>query len=443
MDILVYGAGYYYRKYRPFLEQANIIAIIDNDIDKQGRVLDGHIIMSVEEGLKQRYDKIIVFGKYANEKRRDLKKRGVETRKICGKEFILENANSERIVVKKYCPKKVFIIVYDLDLNGATIAGVEAGKVIRSLGYSVTFASPSDGPVREKLLSYGFEVIIDNRIIAYGLADFDWCNEADLVWINTINLFDIFFNRDVKMKVVLWLHDPEYSYKTYGIKGEINTDNVFVYAVGDIAINAFKQNINAAAIPEKLLYYIEDFKKEKKAHKKFIFAIVGLVCENKNQALFIKAASKFSENALCEFWIIGNTTSKYASELKGVTKDERIIFFNEVDRDRLKELYREIDALVVTSIEDVMPIVATEAMMNEIGCIVSENVGTANMITKENGLKFKPENSDDLFKKMKWVYNNQAEWKVMGGNARKTYESKFSKDVFTKNIKDIFFDIGI
>lgn len=443
MDILVYGAGYYYRKYRPFLEQMNIVAIIDNDREKQGTSLDGHRIISVDDGLKNNYEKIFVFGKYEREKKLDLERRGVGKDKICGKEYILANLNGYWCMEKKYTPKKVCIIVYDLELNGATIAGLEAAKIMRELGFEVTIASPSDGPIRERCLACGLSVILDHKIIVGSLLDFSWCREADLIWINTINLFYILSKRDYNKKTILWLHDPNYTYDIYSITGKLNERNLYVYGVGEIAINAFKNHLNTSIAPQELKYYIEDFKRSKKKHDKFVFAIVGSVCENKNQLLFIKAASMVPRELSCAFWIIGNTTSKYASELKAQAVDDRVKFFDELDREELKECYREIDALVVTSIEDVMPIVATEAMMNEIGCIVSDNVGTAKLLSEKNGLLFKTDNAIDLCSKMLWAYEHKSAWAKICQESRQIYEKNFSRSVFKCNISAIMTSINM
>ena len=67
MDVIIFGTGVWYRKYRSILsENTRVVALLDNNSDKWGRILDGCVIQSPENIKFLRYDKILILCKDSN-----------------------------------------------------------------------------------------------------------------------------------------------------------------------------------------------------------------------------------------------------------------------------------------------------------------------------------------------------------------------------------------
>ena len=80
--IIVFGTGTYYEKYKKELQSYKILAFLDNDVKKQGKILDGINIVPVKEGICLSFDYIILLSKYEDEMKEQLKCLGVPLSKI-------------------------------------------------------------------------------------------------------------------------------------------------------------------------------------------------------------------------------------------------------------------------------------------------------------------------------------------------------------------------
>ena len=104
----------------------------------------------------------------------------------------------------------------------------------------------------------------------------------------------------------------------------------------------------------------------------------------------------------------------------------------------IQNLYERLDIVVVASREETVSMVAIEAMMMGKVCIVSNETGIAEYIVHEkNGFVFQNENENELASIMRWCYQNQQQLKIIGTNARKTYEENFSMHRFSMNIQNM------
>ena len=93
---------------------------------------------------------------------------------------------------------------------------------------------------------------------------------------------------------------------------------------------------------------------------------------------------------------------------------------------------------MVPSIDDPMPVVATENFMLGNICLCSKNTGTATFIQdKKNGFVFESENIDELKEKIMYILDNLDELDQVKKNGEKIYKEYFEMDIFEKNILKI------
>ena len=447
MKILVFGAGAFYQRYRYWLNKYDILAVIDNDKSKQGKSLDGHPIVSVDEGLRLPFDGIYILGEFVDSMAEDLKRRGVAEDAILResnlKEFVRRHMEDASVEIKK--PKKIYVFSHDFSLSGGPVAAFSASYIMRNLGYEVCIASPIDGPISDKALKAGISVIVDSRLNFCTLNDIEYVKDADVVWVNTTLMAHLLVNRNVDIPTIAWLHEPPSMYKYHDVSffEKVNPEKLSIFAVSSVAENAFKKKIKGFEV-SRLLFGVTDLYSEHKKtnpHSKFIFAVVGNVSTTKGQDIFVDAIDLLSDEVKenSKFLIIGKATSRLASDLIARTQHTtNIKFTGTLDRDTVLDLYSRIDTLVVPSREDSMPTVAAEAMMNEVPCIVSTGTGTAQIISSgENGLVFRNGDTKELAEKMTWMYRHESERMKMGITGRRLFKKYFDMDVFERNLKEI------
>lgn len=466
MKILFFGTGQSYQNNKKWFannKKIEIVGFLDNDHAKQGNTLDGIKIFppSIVEHMK--FDIIYVMGKYVEEMREQLLQLGVNKDKIHDR-FDLEIdcfSNHEYLNLKIYGSfaqisklftiandsRRILLITYDFNLNGAGIVFLYLAQILHKLGCNITIAGMFDGPLKYKFLQMGIAVIVDNNFQITLLKYIKWINKFSLIWANTIWFYQLLKERNYNIPTIWWLHDSDMLYANININGlkKINFNNLFLYSVSDIADKAFKKYI-PTAITNSLPYGIPDFyeKKETKHEDKLIFAIVGGICKRKAQDIFIEASKRLRHEYKnqVEFWIVGNYDNEFARDiLEPVKKIDNIKILGELNREEIPNMYRNISVLVCPSYEDPLPVVTVEAMMNYKPCIVSTGVGTAKYIANDKaGFIIPTGDSDALYQKMKWFMEHRSAIKEMGINARNIYSKNFSMKEFENRVKKIMSD---
>lgn len=400
MNIMLFGTGDCYSKYKKWFEQFHIVALLDNDHNKQGRKIDGHKVLSPMEGVKENYDYIFILSVHEAEIREELRKLGVDDSKIRHyhelHNFLRSESGLKKLPIRFYPYKDekqtALMLSYDLHSGGAFWAFFEAALILKKNEYCIVFASMDDGPMREKLLSSGIAVIVDPNMQMGTCCDIDWMQAYDVIFCNTLHFYHMLSKRNSSKRYIWWLHEPEIFYEGIDTRElrELSDKNLSIYAAGEVAAEAFKRFCPDAEV-SPLRYGIPDvyIDKEKSAcgkedRKKF--AIVGNVQNYKGQDVLIDAIKLLDEKTRqrSEFHIYGNKISKYADDLIREAKDLPCVHFEgAITHDELLERLLDIDILICPSRADTMPLAVTEAMMLHIPCIVSDAVGTAEYILNQ------------------------------------------------------------
>ena len=455
MNLLVFGSGKTYQENKIFISKDDkIVGFLDNNLELFGKQMDGVLIYNPNDISKLSYDKIILMSIYAFEMYNQLLELGCKKEDIIHyKEYIGKQASGEMKILfpeKKQINlrERGLIITTVLGFNGGSIAAVNAAIALRNCGYEIVIAAPNSNPlflqeVRKKEIT----VVLYNNLMFANEKELNCLDKFKFIIVNTLQMSCCAIEIAKKRKVILWLHEAlnfyeEMNYWEEKIKKEIASKQLKVYAVSSNAKNNFIKNypgkkvdILPYGIPQEYCVY----KREKK--KNFVFAVIGYVNEQKGQDVFLDAIEKIEHYPIyIEFWIIGKMPNNhYVEQIRRRVKNKAYIkLFGEVTHDEIIRLYNEIDVLVVASREDMLPMVATEAMMFEKTCIVSDAAGTVNYIEEYvNGLLFSKENSDELAEKMLWCIENKNRLEGIGIQARKTYEQNFSMKVFESNLERI------
>lgn len=464
MKYLLFGTGNYYERYKKWFAGEDVAALLDNSLEKQNTLIDGIQVLSPEDGIRVPHDRIVILSFFVREMKEQLHRLGVPENKIFHfydmhqmiyrKEItkpIQYYGNYEKLVTSENdLHKKILLLSQDLELGGPAIALFHAAGILKGRGYDVVYGSMIDGPLKEKLLNEQIPIVIDVNLQIETMNEADWVREFDLIICNTVNFHIFLSERDIKIPIIWWLHDPAFFYA--GVRKEnmekINTTNLRICSVGPFPEKAIHEYISHAPV-ERLLYGVADEGMQggerdrilQRVKKKLRFTTIGYINSIKGQDILINAIKLIPEKQQreYEFYFVGQNSSPMAQQIMdemGAVPEIKITGI--VDRKQINEILNESDVLVCPSRSDAMPTVCAEAMMHGVSCLVSDATGTAEYIEDGvNGLIFQSENAQMLSEKIEWCIQNEEKLYQMGKRARKIYDQYFSMDVFERDLLEL------
>lgn len=462
MKFLLFGTGDYYNRYKKWFEHQEVMALLDNSLQKQHTYIDGIEVLSPKEGISLPFDAIVILSFYVKQMRQQLLSLGVDKDKIYHfydlHQLILKNKRirplhyyldaRERIEQMKMTESKILLLSNDLALGGPSIALFHAAIILKKYGYSVVYASMLEGPLKNKLIENDIPVVVDENLQIATMKEIEWVNTFSLIICNTLNFYVFLSERNMEIPVIWWLHDARFFYDGVNreIMGKICLHNLKAVSVGPVPIKAIKEFIPTMECDE-LLYGVADLKKEDRVQKTdeiTRFITIGFLEERKGQDILLKAIHKLPDRikSLSEFFLVGHNKTLLGEKIcRESDENDKIMITGSVDREKIHELLRLADVLICPSRQDPMPTVVVEAMMHGVPCIVSDATGTMVYIHDgEDGLVFPCENECDLAEKIQWCVNNRDKLQRMGEKARKLYEKYFSMSVFEKRLLEIIQD---
>ena len=461
MRIVVFGTGTYYERFRFFLQNYEIVALLDNNQKKHGQYKDGYLILPPHAITTLTYDEVIILASLAiAEMKKQLIKEGVPPEKI---KTLYDMVYMKDLSLYKhleiYCSaayyhdilsnsrKKIAILTYGLGVGGGDLILLNVVEAMKE-HYNVHVVSSKDGPIKKDIGELGVPVIIDKNLEVVSFAELKWLDYYDGLFINGTAFATLFAKGPCRRKAIWWLHSSGFmnddhadSLQNIHNRG-ILQKNVSVYGVSDRAVDSFLTYVPSWKA-HVMCYGIHDkYTEDKEQATKIIFAVVGSCQPRKGQDIFIEATDLLTEKEkeCCEFWLIGPMmTNSFTDKIKeAVNSSKKFKIFGFVYGEQKKHLYEAMSVLVCPSIEDTMPIVCAEAMMYHKPCIVSDHTGTAKYIMeKENGLICRANEPQDLAEKMRWIISNHDKIKRMGDCARKTYETQYSFTDFKASLLNI------
>lgn len=447
MNIVIFGTGTFYKKRKVFLRRVDIVAFIDNDKEKQGNIFEGNMVYPPQKVLDMEFDYVLLMSNAVEQMENQLLNIGVPACKILTFSKMQEVMPWKELFFfhpseKKSFEKIVVLVSHELSNTGAPIVLMYAAEVMKNNGFCPVILSEKDGSLRETILRKGISVVVEERISLDNLFISLLFQNAVKIFMNTLEVGDLIFEfKDYIGKMIWWLHEAELSYrpttmeyinKGYGKRAKI-------LAVSGYAKRMFEKN-SEDKVSGILPYGIPDTRKcidKKRKMDKLVFAIIGTISKRKGHHIILQALEMFEESVQEKFeiWIIGKVIDRDIYDELIESDCKAIILKGEVSTDEIREMYNQIDVVVCPSLDDPLPVVLAEGMMNGKVCIASDKTGTAEIITDgENGMICKAGDAKSLYEKMQWVVNNIGQIETMGDKARKLYEEYFSLDVFEKNI---------
>ncbi len=451
MKVVIFGIGQYCRSRISCFGRDEIVAFLDNKA-KVGDTFFDIPVYHPERITELNYDVICLMAGavYAKEMHKQLIHLGVD------ESVIFEN---DRLYLKKREDKEFNITCNNSAFENRTVVfvpnmantgGIRAAMYAMGALYDrfggLTVVSPCDGPIKQELIKLGYDIIIASDI----------SERNNLLWKMIINAEKIMLNglyygylvpyieKLTSAKVLWWLHTGDSFYDTYPIpNGNMKTGHIAVAGVSELVCEAYRRhNYNRSidvvpfGIPDECSTGTSN-----KMSKSIVFAVVGTVSKVKGIDVLLEAVERLENDSVidAEFWIVGaEVNKKYAEELhKKFDHLKSVKWIGEKTHTEVMELYRYIDVLISSSIEDMLPIVTIEAMMHSKPCIVSDAVGTAGFMRDgEEGFIFPSRNSEELARIIRMVIDHPEKIEKMGQRGRMLFEKFFLEEVFKQNFID-------
>lgn len=451
--IIIFGVGQYCKKRLCCFEDENVIAFSDNNKNMWGKTINDICIINPMELITLQYDAICIMTGYSKslEIKQQLIRLGINEEKIYNNDIdYFSKKENKKIVIKSsgnIIKNKIAYFVPNFYNSGGIRAAYYAVSMLMEIYKSITVISPCDGEVRTEFEKKGADIIITPDVSGENELLWNLISECKIIFLNGLyySYLTPYLSKCDDKKIVWWLHTGASIYKNYPLLCK-NSDmnNIEVYGVSNIVQEAYRINSSGGKIG-LLPFGIPEtpFEKNKKInHEKMIFAIVGAVVPVKGVDVLLKSVNKLSdiEKNKIEIWIIGDEIdSKYAKEMHLLSKGlECVKWLGKKNHEEVMKLYNEIDVLISSSREDMLPIVTIEAFQNSIACIMSDAIGTAGyIISGYHSLVFNSEDEEDLAEKIRTFINNPLLAKEMGTKARTIYEKFFSMDAFKNNLMKV------
>lgn len=458
MDIAVFGTGYVFKKYQDKIG-CNICCLVDNALEKQGKVMDGIRVIAPQQLCEYSYTYIVVMAFGYEEIEQQLGEMGIPGEKILNYTHISAiSGNYPLVHVKENTQpladwlavnrgKKVLLAAHDFSYTGVPVALMNMAVVLKTMGYAVLIAGLTGGKLVRELKKNKIDYLEELNIF-YGTdyfgkmaSLFDYIVAGTLVLNKFVRRCSTFSNR-----ILWWLHESDrrmYDDMDFSWLSE----NIKIYGGGKRVIDVFRMYHTGKDIGS-LLYFLpetklSDYKTD--TGNKITFAVIGVISHRKAQDIVVDAVRHMPQRYRGSFQclIIGAPSGMepgYCAEIENeITGMDEVKRIGELDQEQLDQSFNDIDVLLCPSRDDPMPIVVTQAMMHGKVCIVSENVGQAEYIRQaENGFVFKNENMEELAGYMIWVMEHKKALYDIGECSRMVYKEKFSAEVMEKNIRDIF-----
>lgn len=439
-NIIIFGTGNCYNHYKERFSQCNILALVDNCREKQGLFIDGKRVISIDDIVYYKYDYIMILVYKYDDIYKQLSQMGIEKTKII---TIDPNGKfSEFRKIKKSINNHtadILMISHEMNMRGAPLMLFEMAKILKKNYYNIEIATTEKGVLEEYYYKENIAIITFDDFLFSQEEIVHYFGKYKLIIVNTLALSNLISELVfANVNTIWWLHEEWSAYQILSIDKQINFkwEKLFIYGVGNRAINAFYDFFGTEKHVDNFQWGIEDCHKEKKEEnrtEKPIFAVVGPVCRIKGQDILLEMAEKYSSFfSYIKILLIGNINETDREKFEKYSCFE---ICGEVEHSKIMELYNGIDIVLSTSRNDTMPVVLIEAMMNKKVCVTSDGTGVADYIKNYyNGIVFERNNPEDLINKLQWVVKNKDKWKTIGENGYLLYKEKFSIEKFEKNI---------
>jgi GT2 family glycosyltransferase len=341
--------------------------------------------------------------------------------------------------------RDVLLCSHDLSNSGAPILLYNFAGYLVNKGFNVYLISPIDGPLSEKLLDIGVNVIIDNTI--YWGCNTHLFDDFEFIVVNTIVIYNI-VNYCEKRKIpVYWIiHESKFGYdlalNNREVQNALFAAKIVIFHHEETInkyVNYFKLSnaklITLGTNPIKT-------RNNKRNYNVVNIVHIGSVEPRKGQDVlvdaFLSLSGEIKKKVVITF--VGRVLDDdYYIIQKNKTKlFNNVVWVGNVPYEKMNKYYNNSDIYICTSRDETGPLTVLEAM----SCgkaIISTDVGSVNIMIddKKNGLVINNEDISKLKDNIEFLVYNPKIIKEYGLKAKRIYNDNFTAENYSKQILEL------
>eukprot|EP01039_Chlorochromonas_danica_P002521 gene2521-2761_t len=347
------------------------------------------------------------------------------------------------------------ICVQNLDFSGANqvVLNVVSGRMHES---NVVVLSPKVGTFAARFVESGAAVRI-------GVLE-DLLNEIRDVFCiicNTIMTANIVVEMSQRPHPVIWILHEWWD-------DEMIKENLRIRNYQGLTLNTVKQALaNAAMVvcvcesqrqlynpsaPSSVIYvgvpdpvprFTMAWHEEAELNKPFTFLCLGIICPRKNQHWTVEMFKKFAVGKRSvRLQIVGARYTRvyemdYLEKVKAFAGDDLSIEIYDVT-ENVEGFYKQADCLILTSLNEVTPMVISEALSWSLPVISTNIAGIKEMYTDGvEGFHFDPGDETRALDAMNKIYSDKVMRLKMGKSARARFEATFDLDLMVETYRKL------
>ncbi len=149
--------------------------------------------------------------------------------------------------------------------------------------------------------------------------------------------------------------------------------------------------------------------------------VARLVAEKGLPILIDALARLRNEGIPIDAQVVGTGELRESLERRSANVGARVVFRGAIGQDKLPDIYREVDAFVLPSFQEGLPIVIMEAMATELPVVVTRIAGISELVQDgENGFVVPPSDTDALVAAVRRLAEDPELRARLGAAARRT-----------------------
>ena len=178
-------------------------------------------------------------------------------------------------------------------------------------------------------------------------------------------------------------------------------------------------------------------------HDKFNILFIGSVTDRKKPHMIIDAINSLQDQNI-NLSIVGPTPNeKYLEELKELivkrNLSSQISLIGSVDREKVKEFYKNSSVMILPSISEGLARVIFESQVASCPVLVTDAPGMGDIVIDgQTGYMFESNNLESLSEKIAYIKDNYGEVTAIAKNAKNFILTNYSEDNFKFSFKKLF-----
>lgn len=355
-----------------------------------------------------------------------------------------------------YCPSEVAsagattqsvaILSHDLTGSGAPKVALDLAVTLKSRGLFVVVFAPVDGPMRDRLLDAGVQVVVDELVLTGHDAATAPLTHFDFVIANTIVCWRTVNAISDLVPVYWYTHETALVDHFASMPGfrESLLKPAAIWSGSRLAARALEAY---GVRPAVLEYGVEDVSHllEDASMK---VALFGSYEPRKGQDLAVEAIMMLPSEVRSRVHLVayGRTLdSEFRRAIENKASDSaRVTLGGELSYDEYLAAMRECDVVLVPSRDDTLPLVSLDAMSFAKALVVSRATGTSEYLDDGvSGIILEYNSPSEIADALMRLLNDEAARVEIGLAGRAVFRDKFTVERFAERLDAALAEPGV